>query len=130
MRPIRREIWIGPRYCPWSNSGKPELTRASKVAGSLPLLQGSTIVKRDWAGLAVLSGKLPLTGRGDVKAQKAHIRSNRYHRLDISKTTFHLIDLDTHVGAIVMRINLSRNELLRRLANLRPCLIGLEAGSG
>src|SRR6516225_999541 len=33
-------------------------------------------------------------------------------------------------GAIAMRIKVSRNQLVRRLVNLPPCLIGLEAGSG
>ena len=49
--------------------------------------------------------------------------------LDIGKNTFHLLGLDKR-GAIAMRIKVSRNQLIRRLVNLPPCLIGLEAGSG
>ena len=49
--------------------------------------------------------------------------------LDIGKNTFHLVGLDNR-GAIAMRIKVSRNQLIRRLVNLPPCLIGLEAGSG
>jgi len=49
--------------------------------------------------------------------------------LDIGKNTFHLVGLDKR-GAIAMRIKVSRNQLVRRLVNLPPCLIGLEAGSG
>ena len=49
--------------------------------------------------------------------------------LDIGKNTFHLIGLDKR-GAIAMRIKISRNQLVRRLVNLPPCLIGLEACSG
>ena len=49
--------------------------------------------------------------------------------LDIGKNTFHLVGLDKR-GAIAMRIKVSRNQLARRLANLSPCLVGLEAGSG
>jgi transposase len=49
--------------------------------------------------------------------------------LDIGKNTFHLVGLDKH-GAIAMRIKVSRNQLVHRLANLPPCLIGMEAGSG
>ena len=49
--------------------------------------------------------------------------------LDIGKNTFHLVGLDQR-GAIAMRIKVSRNQLIRRLVNLPPCLIGLEAGSG
>ena len=49
--------------------------------------------------------------------------------LDIGKNTFHLVGLDKR-GSIAMRIKVSRNQLARRLANLSPCLVGLEAGSG
>ena len=48
--------------------------------------------------------------------------------LDIGKNTFHLVGLDKR-GAIAMRIKVSRNQLIRRLVNLPPCLICLEAGS-
>jgi transposase len=48
--------------------------------------------------------------------------------LDIGKNTFHLVGLDKR-GTIAMRIKVSRNQLIRRLVNLPPCLIGLEAGS-
>ena len=49
--------------------------------------------------------------------------------LDIGKNTFHLVGLDKR-GTIVMRIKLSRHQLARRLVNLPPCLVGLEAGCG
>jgi hypothetical protein len=49
--------------------------------------------------------------------------------LDIGKNTFHLLDLDK-LGAIAMRFKVSRSQLIRRLVNLPPCLICLEAGSG
>jgi len=49
--------------------------------------------------------------------------------LDIGKNTFHLVGLEK-LGAIAMRFKVSRSQLIRRLANLPPCLIGLEAGSG
>ena len=49
--------------------------------------------------------------------------------LDIGKNSFHLVGLDKP-GAIVMRIKVSRNQLIRRLVNLPPCLIGLEDGFG
>src|SRR6516164_5275416 len=49
--------------------------------------------------------------------------------LDIGKNTFHLVGLDKR-GTIVMRIKLSRNQLVRRLVNLPACFVGLEAGSG
>jgi len=49
--------------------------------------------------------------------------------LDIGKNTFHLVGLDRR-GAIAMRIKVSRSQLVRRLVNLPPCLVALEAGSG
>ena len=49
--------------------------------------------------------------------------------LDIGKNTFHLIGLDKR-GAIAMRVKVLRNQLSRRLVNLPPCLVGLEAGAG
>ncbi len=49
--------------------------------------------------------------------------------IDIGKNTFHLIGLDA-AGAIVVRQKLSRGQLERRIANLPPCLIGMEACVG
>jgi hypothetical protein len=40
-----------------------------------------------------------------------------------------LVGLDKG-GTIVVRIKLSRNQLVRRLVKLAPCLLGLEAGCG
>src|SRR5215475_1160048 len=47
----------------------------------------------------------------------------------VGKNTFHLVGLDKR-GAIALRIKVSRSQLVRRLVNLPPCLVGLEAGSG
>jgi transposase len=49
--------------------------------------------------------------------------------VDIGKNTFHLIGLDKR-GAIVLQLKVSRAQLERRLANVPPCLIGMEACSG
>ena len=49
--------------------------------------------------------------------------------IDIGKTTFHLIGLDAR-GKIVLKAKLSRSQLDARLANLPPCLIGMEACVG
>ena len=49
--------------------------------------------------------------------------------IDLGKNTFHLIGQDER-GAIVLRIKLSRAQLTRRLANIPPCLIGMEACAG
>jgi hypothetical protein len=49
--------------------------------------------------------------------------------IDIGKNVFHLIGLDKR-GAIVLKCKLSRSQLVNRLANLPPCLIGMEACVG
>src|SRR6266496_1213984 len=49
--------------------------------------------------------------------------------IDIGKNTFHLIGLDK-MGAIVLRQKLSRSQVNARLANMSPCLIGMEACVG
>ena len=46
--------------------------------------------------------------------------------VDIGKNTFHLIGLDKK-GAIVLRQKLSRGHVEARLANMPPCLMGMEA---
>ncbi len=49
--------------------------------------------------------------------------------IDIGKNTFHLIGLDAE-GNIVLHRKLSRSQMMVRLANIPPCLIGMEACVG
>jgi hypothetical protein len=49
--------------------------------------------------------------------------------IDIGKNTFHLVGLDKR-GAIVLRQKLSRGQVAARLANMAPCLVGMEACFG
>ena len=49
--------------------------------------------------------------------------------IDIGKNSFHVVGLD-HRGAIVLRQKWSRGQIEARLANLPPCLIGMEACVG
>src|SRR5262249_16370899 len=49
--------------------------------------------------------------------------------IDIGKNSFHVVGLDWR-GAIVLRQKWSRGQVERRLANLPPCLIGMEACVG
>jgi transposase len=49
--------------------------------------------------------------------------------IDIGKNSFHVIGLD-HRGAIVLRQKWSRGQMEARLANMPPCLIGMEACVG
>jgi len=47
--------------------------------------------------------------------------------IDMGKNTLHIVGLDS-LGAIVLRERVSRGRITSRLANLPPCLIGVEAG--
>ncbi|QOG23424.1 MULTISPECIES: IS110 family transposase [Bradyrhizobium] len=49
--------------------------------------------------------------------------------IDIGKNSFHIVGHD-HRGAIVLRQKWSRGQLETRLANLPPCVIGMEACVG
>src|SRR6266576_5287391 len=47
--------------------------------------------------------------------------------IDMGKNTLHMVGLDAR-GAIVLREKVSRGRITSRLANLSPCLVGIEAG--
>ncbi len=49
--------------------------------------------------------------------------------IDIGKNSFHIIGLDSR-GAIVLRQKWSRSQVEARLANMPPCLVGMEACVG
>src|SRR5687768_7969063 len=49
--------------------------------------------------------------------------------IDIGKNSFHIVGLDDR-GAIVLRQKWSRGQVEARLANMPPCLIGMEACVG
>ena len=49
--------------------------------------------------------------------------------IDIGKNSFHLVGQDKR-GAIVLRQKWSRGQVETRLANMLPCLIGMEACVG
>jgi transposase len=49
--------------------------------------------------------------------------------IDIGKNSFHVVGLDAR-GAIVLRQKWSRGQVEARLANMAPCLIGMEACVG
>jgi transposase len=49
--------------------------------------------------------------------------------IDLGKNSFHVIGLDKR-GSIVLRQKFSRGQLETRLANMSPCLIGMEACVG
>ena len=49
--------------------------------------------------------------------------------IDIGKNSFHVVGLDRR-GAIILRQKWSRSQVGERLANMPPCLIGMEACVG
>jgi transposase len=49
--------------------------------------------------------------------------------IDPGKNTLHLVGLDAR-GQIVLREKVARTKIVSRLANVPPCLIGIEAGMG
>jgi transposase len=49
--------------------------------------------------------------------------------IDPGKNTLHLVGLDARRG-IVLREKVARARIVSRLANVLPCLIGIEAGMG
>jgi transposase len=49
--------------------------------------------------------------------------------IDIGKNSFHVVGQDER-GAIVLRQKWSRGQVEARLANMPPCLIGMEACGG
>ena len=49
--------------------------------------------------------------------------------IDIGKNSFHVVGLDQR-GAIVGRQRWTRSQIRARLANMSPCLIGMEACVG
>jgi transposase len=49
--------------------------------------------------------------------------------VDLAKNVFHLHGVDAH-GKVLVRKRLNRNKLLEFMANLPPCLIGMEACGG
>ena len=49
--------------------------------------------------------------------------------MDLGKRSFHLIGMDAR-GKVIMRQQLSRGRFEQHMANLQPCLVGVEAGAG
>src|SRR5215468_603809 len=73
-----------------------------------------------------------LGGAGDQRSTAMSKQSNptvATMGIDIGKNWFHVVGLDQH-GAIVLRQKWSRGQVETRLANMPPCLIGMEACVG
>src|SRR6201993_5317327 len=90
--------------------------------------------RREWDGPGALPPPMALRVRGGLVRRRstAMPRTTTVHAvtaigIDMGKNTLHMIGLDAR-GAIVLREKVSRGRITSRLANLSPCLIGIEAG--
>jgi hypothetical protein len=61
--------------------------------------------------------------------RRSSVRTATTVGIDMGKNTLHMVGLDS-LGAIVLRERVSRGRITSRLANLPPCLIGIEAKVG
>jgi transposase len=72
-------------------------------------------------------------GKGRQRQGARHVSYTQYRdrrdRHDIGKNSFHVVGHDAR-GAIVLRQKWSRGQVEARLANIPPCLIGIEACVG
>src|SRR6201981_3423925 len=89
---------------------------------------------REWDGPAALPPPTVLRVRWGACQERSTTmpRTTALHAvtaigIDMGKNTLHLIGLDAR-GAIVLREKVARGRIALRLANLPPCLIGIEAG--
>src|SRR5438552_4656201 len=94
------------------------------VEGQCPLM--------GWSGRAPAP---PATNLARGSKDKEHAMSQNLNSavavigIDIGKNSFHVVGLDDR-GAIVLRQKWSRGQIEARLANMPPCLIGMEACVG
>ena len=81
-----------------------------------------------WSGRAPA---LPVgqTGEGEHAMSQKRSSEVAVIGIDIGKNSFHLVGQDRR-GALVLRQKWSRGQVEARLANLPPCLIGMEACVG
>src|SRR6201993_752218 len=116
--------------------GSPDV--ASDVAGwsaypSIAAISISLPDRREWDGPAALPPPTALRVRGGLVRSRSTAMPRKSTRavtaigIDMGKNTLHMVGLDS-LGAIVLRERVSRGRITLRLANLPPCLIGIEAG--
>ena len=74
----------------------------------------------------MVRGRL-VTRRSTTMPRTATVHAVTAIGIDMGKNTLHMVGLDTR-GNIVLRKKVSRGRSTSRLANLPPCLIGIEAG--
>src|SRR6516162_2918907 len=114
---------------PWQDTASMRIKSGTWCAAGfrpgLPPLMG-------WSGRApALPAKMLARGTED----KEHVMSQKLNSeiatlgIDIGKNSFHIVGQDQR-GALVLRQKWSRGQVEARLANLPPCLIGMEACVG
>ena len=85
-----------------------------------------------WSGRAPAPPAIE-AGKGRQRQGARHARTSRTAiaviGIDIGKNSFHVVGLDSR-GAITLRQKWSRGQVEARLANMSPCLIGMEACVG
>src|SRR5262245_65874924 len=96
--------------------------------------QKRTSYVREWDGPAVLrprqQEKLARGAKPEEHAMSAKANSAiAVIGIDIGKNSFHVVGQDKR-GAIMLRQKWSRGQAEARLANLPPCLLGMEACVG
>src|SRR5262249_48478118 len=96
------------------------------------LLRGSERTRMGWTGRAPApNGSQSAWGlirsRSTTMPRKSTVQAVIAIGIDMGKNTLHMVGLDSR-GAIVLRERVSRGRIGLRLANLPPCLIGIEAG--
>jgi transposase len=68
-----------------------------------------------------------LRSRSSAMPRRSTVHAVTTIGIDMGKNTLHMVGLDS-CGAIMLREKVSRGRIASRLANLPPCLIGIEAG--
>src|SRR5215510_4390813 len=95
------------------------------------LLQSGEATRMGWTGRAAApngsQSSWGLIRRRFAMPRTSTVRLVTAIGIDMGKNTLHMVGLDS-LGAIVLRERVSRGGITSRLANLPPCLIGIEAG--
>ena len=82
----------------------------------------------EWSGRAPLAPEYTANGASTAMPRSAN-QSVANMGIDVGKNSFHVVGLDQH-GAIIVRQRWTRSQIRARLANIAPCLIGMEACVG
>jgi transposase len=82
-----------------------------------------------WSGRAPSPAARKLAGGSKRKESQKLSSAVAVIGIDIGKNSFHIVGQDQR-GSIVLRQKCSRGQVEARLANMQPCLIGMEACVG